>query len=269
MKRVGLYRRYAFEFALIAAAMVISVLGFWNIYLGPEAAAQPHHHLHLATAFMWMGLLLFQLMLIAGNHREKHRKVGLAVLVAGPLLVATTAMLSVHSAHKGVVSGEGDFLIIQNVMVTIELGVLIVLAFLLKQRRKLHGSLLLSTTILFMGIALFFALISFVPQYRIEGPETFYRFQMAGMTGQIICAAVGLFFFLRDRKNGWPFLAAGLCVPFNDALRMLLGKFGLIDLLTEMVGSMNQPATFITTFALLLALLAATALPAVRQPRAI
>jgi hypothetical protein len=225
MKRVGLYRRYAFEFALIAAAMVFSVLGFWNIYLGPEAKAQPHHHLHLATAFMWMGLLLFQLVLIAGNHREKHRRVGLSVLVAGPLLVATTAMLSVHSAHKGVVSGEGDFLIIQNVMGTIELGLLIVLAFLLKQSRKLHGSLLLSTTILFMGIALFFALISFVPQYRIEGPETFYRFQMAGITGQIFCGVVGLFFFLRDRKNGWPFLAAALCFPFNDALRMLLDKF--------------------------------------------
>jgi hypothetical protein len=181
--------------------------------------------------------------------------------------VATTATLSVYSANKGVTSGEGDFLIVQNVMVTIELGLLIFLAFLLKQRRKLHGSLLLSTTILFMGIALFFALISFVPQYRIEGPETFYRFQMAGITGQIICAAVGLIFFLRDRKNGWPFLAAALCFPFNDALRMLLDKFNLIDPLTAMVGSMNLAATFIATFAILFALLAATALPAARQAR--
>ena len=116
------------------------------------------------------------------------------MLVAGPLLVATTAMLAVHSAHKGVVSGEGDFLIVRNVMATLELGLLIFLAFLLKNRRKLHGSLLLSTTILFMGIALFFAMISFVPQFRIEGPETFYRFQMAAITGQVICLAVGFCF---------------------------------------------------------------------------
>src|SRR5688500_14006291 len=101
MKRVG---RYVPEFGLIAAVALISVLGFWDIYFGAEADAQPHHHLHIATVFMWMGLLLTQLILMARGSYEAHRKVGLAVLGAGPLLVATTAMLSVHSAHKGVVS---------------------------------------------------------------------------------------------------------------------------------------------------------------------
>ena len=266
MKRV---RHYIPEFGLIAVVALISVLGFWDIYFGAEADAQPHHHLHIATAFMWMGLLLTQLTLMARGSYESHRKVGLAVLVAGPLLVATTAMLSVHSAHKGVVSGDGDFLIVQNVMVTLELGLLILLAFLLKHRRKLHGSLLLSTTILFMGVALFFALTSFVPQFRIEGPETFYRFQTASITGQVICLAVGLLFFMRDRRNGWPFLVAGLCLPLNEAIRSLLTNFGLIDPLTELVGSMSRPVTFAVGFALLLSLLAATALPAARQPRAV
>lgn len=152
-------------------------------------------------------------------------------------------------------------------MGTLELGVLIFLAFLLKDRRKLHGSLLLSTTILFMGIALFFAMISFVPLFRIEGPETFYRFAMAGMTGQVICVAVGLLFFIRDRRNGWPFLLAGSCFTANDAIRSVLTRFDLIDPLTEVVGSMSQPLTFIATFALFFTLLAATALPAARQPR--
>lgn len=264
MKRFG---RYGLEFALIAAVIPIIVLGFWNIYFGAEADAQPHHHLHIATAFIWIGLLLTQLTLIARGRYEMHRKVGLAVLVAGPLLVATTAMLSVHSALKGLVSGEGDFLIVQNVMGTLELGLLIFLAFLLKNRRKLHGSLLLSTTILFMGVALFFVLIGFVPQFRIEGPETFYRFQTAAITGQVICVAVGFLFFIKDPRNGWPFLAVGLCFFLNEAIRSLLTSFGLIDPLTAMVGSMSQPLTFIATFALMFSLLAATALPAVRQAR--
>jgi hypothetical protein len=247
--------------------MAISVLGFWDIYFGADAGAQPHHHLHIATAFVWMGLVLTQLNLIESGSYQMHRKVGLAVLVAGPLLFATTATLSVHSAHQGLVSGEGDFLIIQNVMVTLETGLFIVLAFLLKYRRKLHGSLLLSTTILFMGIALFFALISFVPQFRIEGPETFYRFQTAAMTGQIICLAVGALFFIRDRKNGWPYLAAALCFLLNEAIRALLTSAGLIDPLTEVVGSMSQPLTFIASFVLLFSLLAVTTLPTVRQAR--
>ncbi|MEO5577720.1 MAG: hypothetical protein ABIR25_01540 [Sphingomicrobium sp.] len=264
MKRVGHYR---LEFGLIAAVILIMVLGFWEIYFGADADAQPHHHLHIATVFIWIGLLLTQLTLMARGSRAMHRKVGLAVLVAGPLLVATAAMLSVHSAHKGVVSGEGDFLIVQNVMGTLELGLIIFLAFLLKNRRKLHGSLLLSTTILFMGIALFFVLISFVPQFRIEGPETFYRFQTAAITGQVICVALGFLFFIKDRRNGWPFLVAGSCFFLNEAIRSLLAGNGLIDPLTEIVGSMSQPLVFIATFALLFSLLAVTALPVGRQLR--
>ena len=260
---------YRLEFGLIAGVILISVLGFWNLYFGADADPQPHHHLHLATAFMWLGLLLYQLSLIARRNREMHRKVGLAVLIAGPLLVATTAMLAVHSAHKGVVSGDGDMLIVQNVMTTLELGVLIFLAFLLKNRRKLHGSLLLSTTILFMGIALFFTLIGFVPQFRIEGPETFYRFALAGLAGQVICAAVGLLFFFRDRRNGWPFLVAGFCFPLNDAIHSMLTGLGLIEPLTRFIGSMSQPLTFVATFALLFSLLAPSLIPAARQARAI
>jgi hypothetical protein len=107
-----------------------------------------------------MGLLLVQLRLIDKGSPRTHRKLGLAVLATAPLLVATTAMLSVHSAHRGLVSGEGDLLIVQNVMGTIWLALLIILAFVLRRRRKLHAALLLSTLLLFMGIALFFALIA-------------------------------------------------------------------------------------------------------------
>lgn len=260
------FRHYRFEFALLAAVMMISVLGFWGIYFGPRADAQPHHHLHVATAFMWLILLLVQLGLVAGGRRDLHRTAGLSVLVAGPLLVATTAMLSVHSAREGVISGEGDFLIIQNVGMTLELALFIFLAFLLKRRRKLHAALLLATSVMFMGIALFFALTGFVPQFRIEGPETFYRFQTAAITGQVACLAVGLLFFLRDWRNNWPFLLAAACFPLNDAARWLLQASGLIDPLTRTVGSMSQPLTFVAAFAILFALLAATALPAAGRP---
>jgi hypothetical protein len=264
MKRANHYR---LEFGLIVAVMLVMVLGFWDIYFGADAAAQPHHHLHITAVFLWIGLLMTQLTLMARGNRLLHRKVGLAVLVAGPLLVATTAMLSVHSAHKGVVSGEGDFLIVQNVIGTLELGLLIFLAFLLKNRRKLHASLLMSTTIVFLGIALFFALLSFVPQFKIEGPETIYRFQTAAITGQVICVAVGLLFFIRDRRYGWPFLVPGLGFFLNEGIRSLLANFGLVDPLTELVGSMSQPLSFVAAFVLMFSLLAATALPTVRQPR--
>lgn len=252
--------RYFLEYLLIAAVALISVLGFWDIYFGADSDPQPHHHLHVVTAFLWMGLLMFQLTLIARGSYATHRKVGLVVLVAGPLLVATTAMLSVHSAHRGLVSGDGDFLIVQNVMGVLELGLLIFLAFLLKKHRKLHASFLLSTTIPFMGVALFFALISFYPAFKIEGPETFYRFTTAAITGQAITLAVGILFFVKDFKNGWPFLLASLFFVLNEVIRSLLTSYELIDPLTEFVGSMSKPFTFIGAFAVLLLLLIATGL---------
>jgi hypothetical protein len=240
------------------------VLGFWDIYVGPRADPQPHHHLHVATVFLWMGLLLVQLRHIDKGHRKTHRKLGLVVLAAAPLLVATTAMLSVHSAHRGIVSGEGDFLIVQNVMGTIWLALLILLAFVFKKRRKLHAAFLLSTLLLFMGIALFFALVSFAPPFRIEGPETFHRFQTAGMTGQAICLLAGILLFARDIRNGWPYLLAPLSFLANEAIRAHLTARALIDPLTELVGGMSQPLIFVGTFALMLAVLSVTTLPGAR-----
>lgn len=259
MKRV---RHYILELALLSIVILVSVAGFWNIYFGADADPMPHHHLHLLTVFIWLGLLLVQLILIMRRSHQNHRKIGLAVLIAGPLLVATTATLAVRSAHKGVVSGEGDFLIVQNTMATLELGLLIFLAFLLRRRRNLHGSLLLSTTIVFMGIALFFALTSFVPPFRAGSFDpTLSGFQLAGNAAQATCLAFGFLFFIRDPKNGWPFLAAGICFPLNDAVYALLSGLGMIDPLTDIVGSLRQPLTFVLVFALLFKLLAVTALP--------
>ena len=257
--------RYRFEYGLIALVALISVLGFWDIFFGTQAQPQPHHFLHVATAFIWLGLLLWQLVLVDRGRFASHRSAGLTVLFAAPLLVATTAMLSVHSAHRGLLSGEGDFLIVQNVMGTIELTLLILFAFLVRKRRQLHGASLMSTSLLFMGIALFFALISFAPPFRIEGPETFYRFQTAGMTAQIITLAVAIIMFVRYRRNGWPYLLAAGFFPLNDGIRAGLASAGLIDPLTLAVGSMNLAMTFGLAFALTLILLAAMVLPDARR----
>ncbi len=251
-------RPYLLEYLLITVTALVSVLGFWEIYFGEDAAPNPFHHLHVVTNAIWLGLLLYQLNLIINKRIGDHRRVGLAVLGLAPLLVASTALLSVRSAHKGIVSGEGDFLIIQNVGVTLEVAVLILLGFVLRKRRKLHAAFLMSTCIMFMGIALFFTLISFVPQFRIEGPETFYRFGTAAMTGQAICLVVALIFLIKDYRNNWPLMLAAVFFLLNEVVRATLEKNELIGPLTAFVGSMNQPLTFVGSFVLLLGLLAAT-----------
>ncbi|MFN2316559.1 MAG: hypothetical protein ABR551_03510 [Gemmatimonadales bacterium] len=258
------HQQYGWEYALLAIVILVSIAGFWDIYVGADADPTPYHHLHVVTNFLWLALLLYQLSLIGSHKYRAHRTAGLAVLVMGPLLVATTALLTVHSAHKGVVSGQGDFLIVQNVMGTLELGLLILLAFILRKQRTLHGSFLLSTAILFLGIALFFTLISFVPAFRIEGPETFHRFATAGRAGQAVCLTVGVLFFLKDWRHGWPFLLAGSSFLLNDLIGSFLAGRNLIQPLTELVGSLSPALTFVGTFAVLCTLLAATGIRGAR-----
>lgn len=254
------------EYLLVSTVILLTITGFWTIYFGANSNPELHHHLHVLTNFTWLFLLLFQLRLIGTKRHADHRKIGLSILLLGPLLFATTAALSVHSAHKGLVSGKGDFLIVQNVGVTLEFGLIVLMAFLLRKRRKLHGSFLLSTAILFMGIALFFTLISFVPQFKIEGPATFYRFQTAAITGQAICLIVGLIFVIKDFRNGWPFLLAGSFFVVNELIRSFLDSHSLIEPLTEFVGSMNQSFAFIGCFAILAGLLAASGILAGSGP---
>lgn len=261
--------QYFFEYSLIAATMLLSVSGFWDLYLGIGAAPNPYHHLHVVTNFTWLFLLLYQLRLIGTRRFGEHRRMGLAILVVGPFLVATTALLSVHSANRALVSGRPDPLIVQNVMVTLELGVLVFLAFVLRKRRKLHGAFMLSTAILFMGVALFFSLITFVPQFRIEGPETFYRFETAGRTIQTVCLVVGGLFFVKDVRNGWPFALAGSCFMLNEWIKAWLTERQLIQSLTEFVGSLNQALTAVGSFAILAALLAATGMLRARTGRGV
>jgi len=255
------FKKYIFEYLLLLIVILLSIAGFWNIYFGVDANPTRYQTLHVITSLIWLSLLLYQLSLIGKKRYLIHRKIGLSILFFAPLLVATTALLSVHSAHKGLVSGQGDALLVQNVMGTLELGFIILLAFILKKRRKLHGAFLLSTSILFMGIALFFTLIAFVPQFKIEGPETFHRFADAGATSGLICLIIGLLFFLKDWRNGWTILLVSSFLTLNAFFNMFLIKHNLIQPLTEFVGSLNPLITFLGSFIVLSILLTFTVIP--------
>lgn len=256
------------EYVFLAVVVLVSIAGFWDLYFGPRAAPEGYHHLHLVTNFLWLSLLALQLILIGRRDNAAHRKAGLAVLALAPLLVATTAMMSVHSAQKGVASGRGDPLLVQNVGVTVELAAFILLAFFLRHRRKLHGAMMMATAMLFFGIALFFALLTFVPALKIEGPDTFYRFALAAQAGALICVLTGLAFVIRDWRHGWPLLVAGALFTINDLVKLGLARYGLMQPLTAFVASANQGVAFVVTFVALLALLIVAGVPRSRIARA-
>jgi hypothetical protein len=148
--------------------------------------------------------------------------IGLSIFIAGPLLIATLALLSVHSAARDAAIGRADAMLVMNVMGTVSIALLILLAFLLRRRRDIHGAMLLGTALSFMGTAVFFTLLNVVPAYRIEGPETFHRFAEAGQASGLALAVVALLFFVRGPRTGWPWLLAGALFLTNGVLQGIL-----------------------------------------------
>lgn len=259
------YKPYAAELLFILFTVIVGVLGFWGIYAGPRAVPQPHHHLHVATSFGWMALLIVQIALLASGERASHRRLGRVILFAGPLLVASTALLAVHSARRAIAAGEPDILLVQNVTGSVWLGIILFLAFALRKRRKVHGALLVSTLIVFLGPALFFSLIGFAPPFRIEGPETFYRFQTAGMTGLGIILLITLLLFAKDWRNNWPYVLAAAGYPVADGVKAMLADQDLIDPMLRTVALPSEGTAFIVAFAIMFGLLFRTVRPA--KPR--
>lgn len=255
------YRPYAAEIALVLTTMVVGVLGFWSIYVSPRADAELHHHFHVATTFGWMVLLLTQVLLLAQGKWQLHRRVGLAILAAGPLLVGSAAFLAVHSAQSAIASGQPDILIVQNVVGTIWLGVVLLLAFALKRQRKVHGAFLMSTLLIFLGPAIFFALIAFAPAYKIEGPETFYRFQTAGEMSFNVNLAIAILMFAKDWRNGWPYLFTFISGPLAIGLQAYLASTDQLDDLTSAVAAPDKGAILAIVIILVGVLLARTAVP--------
>ncbi|MBB1286168.1 hypothetical protein HRH25_17420 [Flavisolibacter sp. BT320] len=239
----------------LSIVILVSITGFWNIYFGPKANPTAYHHLHVIITFAWLTLLMIQLIYILKQNHSIHRKLGISIFIMGPLLIATLILLSVHSASKATAKGEADALVVQNIFPALEVAILILLGFRFRKNRKLHGHFLLSTTLLFLGIALFFSLISFVPQYKIEGPETFYRFKDAAITALIICVTFGLLLFFLQLRSGWPWLLVSILFFVNSFFTSIIAKANQTKTLTVVIGSINEYVAFLGTFLILLILL--------------
>jgi len=245
---------YTTEIFFLGFVIALSLVGFSSLFVGSLEELTAFHYAHIATSLAWLVLLLSQLVLIQQGSFRRHRAVGRAIFFAGPVLVATLTLLTVHSAAKDAVAGRADFMIIQNVMVTFEVALLIVLAFALRRNRYVHGALLLGTAVLFMGIALFFTLISYVPGFA-AGPGTRPRFAEAAQAISYAGGLTGLLFFLKNRKVGWPWLLAGSFFLLNGLLQVAVARMNGTKALTLQVASLGRWPAFalgLLTFAALL-----------------
>lgn len=259
------------EIGFLALVIALSLVGFSSLYTGEQPGPNAYQSAHIVTSLAWLLLLLVQLVVIRQRNFDRHRAIGLSIFGAGPVLVATLTMLTVHSAAHDAIVGRADQLVVQNVMVTLEVSLLVFLAFLLRRNRTVHGALLLSTALLFMGIALFFTLISYVPGYRSEGPGMMPRFGAAAQASALVGSVVGLLFFLKRRRGGWPWLLTSAFFFLNGFLQMYVDRADRTMALTQSVASIGRAPGFALGFTLFAVLLwvAWRTRPTSRPPRGV
>jgi uncharacterized membrane protein YozB (DUF420 family) len=250
-----LKKKHTLEFVFLLMVIGFSLVGFSSLWLGENSHRTPYHYLHIITSLAWLLLLLSQLVLIRQNDFRRHRAIGQSIFFAGPLLIASLMLLSVHSAAKEAATGQADDLLVQNVGTTLEIALLVLLAFVLRRNRDVHASFLMATALVFLGIALFFTFISYVPRFKIEGPETFSRFAEAGQTISLIILVIGLLFFLRKWRTGWPWIIASTFFTLNGVLQLYLDRTDLTKPLTQFVASIGSATAFGASFLIFGALL--------------
>ncbi|MBK9980083.1 MAG: hypothetical protein IPP20_19605 [Gemmatimonadetes bacterium] len=248
-------QQYTLDIAFLVLVIAVSLVGFSSLLRGDEASLTGYHVLHIVTSLAWLILLLGQLVLVQQRRYDRHRFVGASILAVGPILIASLTLLTVHSAGREAAAGTVDDLVVQNVMFTLQVALLVFLAFALRRNRKVHGALLMSTALMFLVIALFFTLISYVPGYRIEGPETFDRFAKSGQTSALIGAVIGVSFFLRSWRSGWPWLLVAAFFFGNGFLQFAVAESGRTQAWTNTVGAAGELPAFVCGLAAFSALL--------------
>lgn len=256
---------HTLDIGFVLLVLTCSLVGFSSLFTGEHTWPDAYQSLHIVTSLAWLLLLLWQLLLVRQRNFGRHRLIGTSIFVAGPILVASVSLLTVHSAAKSAIAGRADALVVQNVAFTLEVALLILLAFLLRPNRKVHGSLLLCTALMFLVIALFFTLVSYVPGYRAEGPDSFPRFAEAGQTSALVGAVIGVLFFLRSWRTGWPWLLTSVFFLADGYVQFLVGQANQTTALTNVVASVGRPMAFLLGLALFAALL--TLAWRVRSPR--
>lgn len=236
--------RHTPELIFVILVLVTSVIGFSSLWREASDGITSYQALHIVTSMAWLLLLLGQLVLVRQRRFDRHRAIGQSIAIVGPVLVASVTLLTVHSAARAIADGEPDALVVQNVTFTLELALLVVLAFVVRRNRAVHGALLMSTALMFFVIALFFTLISYVPGYRIEGPETFGRFATSAQTSALVGSVIGVLFFLRNVRTGWPWLLTAAFFQLNGYLQMVLAEGGHTQSLTARVAAIGEGVGF-------------------------
>jgi hypothetical protein len=204
--------RYANYF--VALVFVVIVVGFWDSYFLPIAEVPTAFHVHAFTAMAWVALLLFQNTTIRGRRRDLHKVGGMLSLFLFPFLIVGFVMI-INVSAAGYAANEppiarflGPSFGLSMLFAIVAYLVLYYLA--LKNRRnvKLHAGYMLTTPLVLFESPFSRIMLDHFPFLIFTGSD----YPQVILDGIVISMAMAITFavvmFLRDRRSGFPFLAA-------------------------------------------------------------
>ena len=199
---------------LILTLLGLTVVAFWPTYFGVFRAAPVEFHVHGMTATLWLLLLGVQSWAIQNRHTVLHRRFGLASIALFPLFAAS-GLLVIQTMARTTIAGADPFyvrfgppLAAYDLLATA--GAMGFYFQALRGRRNvpLHAGYMLGTALFLVGPIMVRLFGMFVPWLMIDGPGSFYLFNVQLHLANVLTVAVCLVLARLRSKSARPFLAA-------------------------------------------------------------
>ncbi|MCL9982182.1 MAG: hypothetical protein NBV60_03390 [Erythrobacter sp.] len=215
--------RYAHYF--VGFVLLVVVTGFWASYFAPIARPMPlGFHVHAITSIMWLLLLLVQSIAIHARQNPLHRQLGLASFALFPLLMLGFVMIINVSADR---FGARESPFIAHVGPAFGLGMggalvayltLFYLAMKHRHKVRLHAGYLLATPMILFESPFSRLMDAYFPWMNVIGSEGPQALLDTIVVSNTLVTIFALALYVRDRKNGAPWLLAAVFMTANSIL---------------------------------------------------
>lgn len=237
---------YRHSHYFVGFVLVVIMLGFWASYWSLVGSVRNAFHVHAISAMAWLSLLIVQNLSIQRRRNALHKQMGMASLALFPFLILGLVMImdvsgqryaaqeSASMMHNGPSFGIGTGIAIAAYLT------LFYQALKNRRRVKLHAGYMLATPLILFESPFSRVMASYLPWMNFIGSEEVHTVQDMIAISDGMVAIFALALYLRDRRNGAPWLvAAGFCVlqavvmwfgPYVPQMGVLFGAYAAIPL---------------------------------------
>lgn len=240
---------YRYGHYYVGFVLAVTLAGFWASYFTLAGPMPLAFHTHAITALAWLAFLVIQSVAIHRRHNALHRTMGQASFVLFPLLmVGFVAIINLSASRY--LTRESDFIMVAGpgfgIGMVIALAAYLVLFYLaLKHRHKvkLHAGYLLATPLILFESPFSRVIERFFPWMNVIGSEGPRAVMDVILISDVLVAIFALALYLRDRRNGAPWLVTIFFVLLQAVVMWFSPDMAFLGPMFEAYGRIPQGIT--------------------------